>query len=200
MSSRPTDRQPSPRPGCPGLLQEFQVFTRRTRVTSRWLAHICAGHTRFTGWFPYSVCVVDDRRSEENSSQVSRSPSALWVAAVLLGLEGIGAAGYGVLTITKMTHVTAGVGYGVAGMMIGWGVGLGLVARGVALARRWARGPAVVLQLIDLPLAWGFRTSFGWLALVLFLSSAVVLICLFLPASTKAFTGGREVPFSGRRS
>lgn len=144
--------------------------------------------------------MADDRGSGEHSPQALPSPPALWIAAVLLGLEGIGAAGYGILTITKMTHVAAGVGYGVAGMMIAWGIGLGLVARGVALARRWSRGPAVVLQLIDLPLAWGFRTSFGWLAVALFLSSAVVLICLFLPASTKAFTRGREVPFSGRRS
>lgn len=143
---------------------------------------------------------MDDRAPGDNAGQASRSQTALWIAGGLLGLEGIGAAGYGLLTITRMTHVTAGVGYGVTGMMVAWGVALGLVARGVALARRWSRGAGVALQLLNLPLAWGFRTSFGWLALALFLSSAVALICLFLPSSTTAFTDERQVPFSRGRS
>lgn len=118
----------------------------------------------------------------------------------MLGLQAIAATGYGVLIAGRITHVVAGVGYGVAAMMVVWGVALGLIGRGVALARRWSRGAAVCLQLINLPLAWGFRTSFGWLALALFATSAVALVCMFLPSSTTAFTAGREVPFSRRQS
>lgn len=140
--------------------------------------------------------MVDDGVSESRSAQPSRTRVTLWIAAGLLGLQGIGAVGYGVLTVPRITHVVAGVGYGVAGMMMAWGVALGLVARGVALGRRWSRGAAIALQLLNLPLAWGFRVSVGWLALALFVSSAVVLVCLFLPTSTTAFTGDREVPFN----
>lgn len=102
--------------------------------------------------------------------------------------------GYGLLIIVNVRNVSAGVGYGVAGMLIAWGVALALVGRGVALVRHWARGPAVALQLLHLPLAWGFRDSIGWLAAALFVSAAVVLVCLFLPASSTAFTENRRLP------
>lgn len=112
----------------------------------------------------------------------------------MLWLEAVAVVGYGVLIILNLRNVSAGVGYGVAGMLIAWGIALGLVGRGVALVRPWARGPAVALQLFHLPLAWGFRDTIGWLAAALFVSAAVVLICVFLPASGAAFTRGRRLP------
>jgi hypothetical protein len=127
-----------------------------------------------------------------------RRRKALRVAGLLLGLQAIAAVGYGILVMTRVNHVAAGVGYGVAGMMIVWGLAFGLIGRGVWLARRWARGAAVALQLLNLPLAWGFRTNFGWLALAMFATSVAVLICLFLPSSTVAFTAERDLPLSRR--
>ncbi len=134
--------------------------------------------------------------SASDDGQLTRRRKALRVAGVLLGLQAVAAVGYGILIATRIHHVVAGVGYGVAGMMIVWGLAFGLIGRGVWLARRWARGAAVALQLLNLPLAWGFRTSFGWLALALFVTSVAVLICLFLPSSTVAFTAERDVPLS----
>lgn len=119
---------------------------------------------------------------------------ALLTAAGVLALEALAVIGYGVLVLANIRHVSAGVGVGVGVMLIAWGLALGLVARGVGLVRGWSRGPAVALQLFHLPLAWGFRDTIGWLALALFVSAAVVLICLFLPASTAAFTAGRRLP------
>lgn len=141
--------------------------------------------------------VVEDGVSND-PDEPARSRKALWVASGLLGVQALAAAGYGVLIVGRITHAVAGVGYGVGGMMIAWGVALGLVGRGVALARRWSRGAAVCLQLLNLPLAWGFRTSIGWLALALFLTTAVALICILSPSSTTAFTADRDVPFSRR--
>ncbi len=109
-------------------------------------------------------------------------------------LEGLAVLAYGVLVLVGMHNVSPGVGYGVAAMLVAWALALGLVGRGVLLARPWARGPAAVLHLLQLPLAWGFRASFGWLAAALFVAAAVVLVCVFLPASTAAFTGGRRLP------
>ena len=125
---------------------------------------------------------------------------ALWVAAAVMWIEALAVIGYGVLIITNMTNVSSGVGFGVGGMLIAWGAALGLVGRGVALARHWARGPAVALQLLHLPLAWGFRGSIGWLSAALFVSAALVLVCLFLPASTAIFTEGRRLPFQDQQS
>jgi len=112
-------------------------------------------------------------------------------------LEAIAVIGYGVLILTSMTKVAASVGFGVGGLLIAWGVALALVGRGVAFVRQWSRGPALVLQLLQLPIAWGFRHTIGWLAVALFLSAAIVLVALFLPASTTAFTAGRGLPGDG---
>lgn len=119
---------------------------------------------------------------------------ALLLAAAVLGLEAVAVVGYGILIAVSTHNVVRGVGYGVAGMLIVWGVALGLVGRGVALARTWSRGPAVALQLFQFPIAWGFRENIGWVAAALFVTAAVVLVCIFLPASTAAFTTGRKLP------
>ena len=115
----------------------------------------------------------------------------------MLWLEAVAVFGYGVLVLTNINKVAAGVGIGVGGLLIAWGVALALVGRGVARVRQWSRGPALVLQLLQLPIAWGFRNSIGWLAVALFVTAAIVLIALFLPASTTAFTAGRRLPGDG---
>lgn len=132
--------------------------------------------------------------STEREEAIRRARPALWVASVVLWLEAAAVLGYGVLILTNMTRVSAGVGIGVGVMLLAWGVALALVGRGVALVRQWARGPAVALQLLHLPIAYGFRHSIGWLAVALFVSAAIVLAAVFLPASTTAFTAGRRLP------
>lgn len=115
----------------------------------------------------------------------------------MLWLEAVAVIVYGVLILTDMTRVATGVGIGVGALLIAWGVALALVGRGVAFVRQWSRGPAVVLQLLQLPIAWGFRHSIGLLAAALFVSAAIVLVAVFLPASTTAFTAGRRLPGDG---
>lgn len=135
-----------------------------------------------------------NRPDESDVAVIRAARPAAWVAAIVLGLEALGVIGYGVLIILNLHNVSAGVGYAVAGMLIAWGIALGLVGRGIGLIRTWSRGPAVALQLFQLPLAWGFRGSIGWLAAALFVSAAVVLVCLFVPVSNAAFTRGRRLP------
>lgn len=130
----------------------------------------------------------------DRDEAIRRARPALWVAAGVLGLEALGVLVYGVLIMTRMTNVSVGVGLGVGGMLVVWGLALAAVGRGVALVRFWSRGPAVVLQLFQLPLAFGFRDSIGWLSAALFVSAAIVLVAIFLPASTTAFTVGRRLP------
>ena len=115
---------------------------------------------------------------------------ALRLAAVLLGLEGLAAVGFAVLEAVNLSPVRLVMGVGVVAIMLGYGLLLVLVARGVARARRWSRGLAVVTQLILLLLGYSFRqppTTFAGFAMAVV--AFTVLVCLLLPASTRAFVG-----------
>ncbi|SDS81439.1 hypothetical protein SAMN04488543_2428 [Friedmanniella luteola] len=112
----------------------------------------------------------------------------LLLAAALLGVEALAALVFGVLEASNISPVRAVMGLGVTVIMLGYGVLLGLVARGVALGRRWSRGLAVVTQLVLLLLGYSFRqpptTAAG---LVMGLVALAVLVCLLAPSSTRAF-------------
>ena len=74
--------------------------------------------------------------------------------------------------------------------MGGFGVLLILIARGVFRGRRWSRAPAVVTQLILLPIAWSFRGGPTTLvAVVMAAVSVAVLVCVLHPRSTEVFVG-----------
>ncbi|MEV0289015.1 MULTISPECIES: hypothetical protein [unclassified Kribbella] len=68
-----------------------------------------------------------------------------------------------------------------------YGVGLGLVARGLSRASTWSRGPAVFAQLIQILVAysfWGGGTK--PIAVALALAALFVLVAIFRKASTEA--------------
>ena len=120
---------------------------------------------------------------------------ALQVAAVLLALEAVAAVVFAVLETTHLSPVRLVMGVGVSLIMFGSGVLLALVARGVARARRWSRGLAVVTQLILLLLGYSFRqppTTYA--GFVMAAVAFTVLVCLLLPASTRAFVGDEATP------
>jgi hypothetical protein len=83
---------------------------------------------------------------------------------------------------------------GVALTLIGAGtvLALGLVAAGLARARRWSRTPALLTQLftgiVGIYLVQGQRYSWGIPALLL---AAAGLVTLLLPASVRALAAGR---------
>jgi peptidoglycan/LPS O-acetylase OafA/YrhL len=120
----------------------------------------------------------------------SDRPSALLVAAALLAVQALAALVFGVLEASQIRPVRAFMGIGVTVLMLAYGVLLGLLARAVARARRWSRGPAVVTQLILLLLGYSFRQPPTTLAGFAMAAVALtVLVCLLLPASTHAFVG-----------
>jgi hypothetical protein len=74
--------------------------------------------------------------------------------------------------------------------MAAFGLLLLVVARGVFLGRRWSRGPAVVTQLILLPLAWSFKGgATTWVSVVLAVLAITILVGLLHPRSTAVFVG-----------
>jgi hypothetical protein len=121
---------------------------------------------------------------------LGRRPLTLVVAAALLAVEGLAGLGYAVLELGQIRMTRAEVGVGVAILMACFGLVLLLVARGVFLGKRWSRAPAVVMQLILLPLAWSFKGgSTTWVAVVLAVVAITALVGLLHPRSTAVFIG-----------
>jgi hypothetical protein len=117
-----------------------------------------------------------------------RRPLSIVVAAAFLVVEALSALAYAVLEVGQIRMSRAEVGVGVAILMAGFGLLLLLVARGVFLGRRWSRGPAVVTQLILLPLAWSFKGgSTTWVSVVLAALAIAVLVGVLHPRSTAVF-------------
>lgn len=115
-------------------------------------------------------------------------PTSLRVASGLLAVEALAALVFGVLEIGQVRNARAIVGVGVAIIMIGYGLVLVAMARGVIRGRRWSRAPAVATQLILLPIAWGFRQPpTTWVGLLIGGVAAAVLIGLLHPRSTQVF-------------
>jgi len=91
-------------------------------------------------------------------------------------------------------------GSGIALTLIGFGTAalLGLVAAGLARARRWSRTPALLTQLftgiVGIYLVEGHQYAWGVPVLVL---AAGGFITLLVPPSLRALTGGRPVPPAG---
>jgi len=119
-----------------------------------------------------------------------RRPLTIVVAAALLAVEALIALAYAVLEIGQIHQSRAVVGVGVTSLMALFGLVLLLVARGVFLGRRWSRGPAVVTQLILLPVAWSFvGGSTTWVTVLLAIMAIAVLVGLLHPRSTAVFVG-----------
>jgi hypothetical protein len=111
------------------------------------------------------------------------SPSALQVVAGLVLAQGGLLVGIAVfyaveLVVATATDVTRALVS--AGLTLLAGVGLLLVGRGLLRARRWARSPALVTNLILVPVAIGLLQSGRWyLGIPLVAAAATVVVGLF---------------------
>ena len=125
-----------------------------------------------------------------HAPHLGHRPLTILVAAALLMLEGLVGLGYAAFEVGQ---ARAAMGVGVAILMAGLGLVLLLVARGVFLGRRWSRGPAVVAQLILLPIAWSFKGGdTTWVAVVLAVIAITILVGLLHPRSTAVFVGSSD--------
>jgi uncharacterized membrane protein (DUF2068 family) len=122
-------------------------------------------------------------------------PAPLLVAAALLGLEGLAALVFGGIALSQIRISRAEVGVGVALWMLGYGILLLVIARGVLRGRRWSRAPAVATQLILLPIAFSFRAEpTTWVAGAIAVVALGALVGLLHPRSTEVFVGSSTAP------
>jgi hypothetical protein len=114
-----------------------------------------------------------------------RPPLRLTLAAAVAGLEGLAVAAWGVTMF--FTGGDKGV---LAGFLVLLLAALPLgAAYGLRKARSWSRGPALIMQLICLPIAWTMLKSDGAVVAggaVLGVLALAGLVLLVHPATTDA--------------
>ncbi|WP_374207211.1 hypothetical protein [Streptomyces sp. APSN-46.1] len=119
-------------------------------------------------------------------------PGRLTGAAALTALEGLALAGLGVYMLfvgiagdpdSPQQAETGGVTLlALAALPL-------IAARGLRLGRRWSRGPALITQLMALPVAWTLWTTGGAMtvaAVALALAAVAVVALLVNPTATEA--------------
>lgn len=110
--------------------------------------------------------------------------AVVWVEALVLIV-------FATLDLANITVSRFAVGMGGAILLGGYGVALAFAAWNFLHVREWTRGLIVFTQLVMLGLAWNMRD--GWLAPVLALIAAAVLVCMFARPVTRAFGANRPV-------
>ncbi|OKK20654.1 hypothetical protein AMK16_09385 [Streptomyces sp. CB00455] len=135
----------------------------------------------------------------EPAAESAALPGRLTAAAVLTALEGLALAGLGVYMLfvgiagdpdSPQQAETGGVTLlALAALPL-------IAARGLRLGRRWSRGPALITQLMALPVAWTLYSTGGAViaAAVALAAAAVAVVALLVnPTATVALgIGPRE--------
>jgi hypothetical protein len=117
-------------------------------------------------------------------------PTTLLAAALLVAVEGLGLLVAAVAVAVELAVSSASDPLGaavLAGLALVAGLGLALAARGLARRGRWARAPALVSNLILLPVGYGLVQGGRWyVGLPVMALGLAVLVLLFHPATNAA--------------
>ncbi len=117
----------------------------------------------------------------------------LLVAASLVAVEGAVLVTYGLLEAAALSQGRLTMGVTTAGFFLAFGALLILCAWSLRGLNAWARGPALLAQLVQLGLAWNFRNGSTLpVALTLALVAMLVLAGLLHPASIAALADAPE--------
>jgi hypothetical protein len=123
-------------------------------------------------------------------------PAPVRLAGVLVGLQALGAAAFTVVVAMRAGEADLGpaAALGEAGFFLLVAVALGAVAWGLVTGRRWARTPAIVTQLLLLPVVYSLIGPSRQLLLGL-LTGAVVFAAFMLLISerSRAWSMGPEL-------
>lgn len=108
------------------------------------------------------------------------------VAASLVALEAFVLVALGVLELANLRSIRLTMGLTTSAFFLVAAAGLAWCAWSLWKVRRWARGPVVMAQLIQLGLAWNFRDVWTiLLPLSLALVALVVIAGLLHPDTTQ---------------
>jgi hypothetical protein len=98
----------------------------------------------------------DDRPAPDRDGTVDAPPAPVRLAGALVGLQALVAAAFTVALVARAGSTTLGVRpvLGEAGFFLVVALALAAVAVGLLTGRRWARTPALVTQLLLLPVVY----------------------------------------------
>ncbi|MBD3946078.1 hypothetical protein [Nocardioides ganghwensis] len=108
------------------------------------------------------------------------------MAASLVALEAFVLAALGVLELANLRAIRLTMGLTTSAFFLVAATGLAWCAWSLWKVRRWARGPVVMAQLIQLGLAWNFRDDPTTLIAIGLAACALVVVAgLLHPATTE---------------
>jgi len=128
----------------------------------------------------------------------ARVPPPLAVAAALVAVEALMLVVFGVVELRSVQTSKLAMGLTTSLFFGLYGVGLGLCAWQLHRLRSWTRAPVVLAQLIQLGVAWSFRSgATAFVSVLLTVVAVVVLAGIFHPASLRALTHADEADQTG---
>ncbi|MFF0436225.1 hypothetical protein ACFYU9_28940 [Streptomyces sp. NPDC004327] len=137
-----------------------------------------------------------DTSSTEQGAEPAAEPGArrgrLTAAAVVAGVEGLALVAGGLyLLVTSLTHTSGDLTSALMGgaTLIALGLIPLAAARGLLRRRSWSRGPAVITQILALPVAWQLLQANSVMipaGIALAALAVTGLVVLVNPATTEA--------------
>lgn len=116
-----------------------------------------------------------------------RVPAPLVVAASLVAVEAVCLVLFGLAELRSLTASKLAMGVTTSLFFAVYGVGLGAFAWLLQRRRSWVRAPVVLAQLIQLGVAWSFRSGdTAFVSVLLTVVAVIVLVGIFHPASLAA--------------
>lgn len=130
--------------------------------------------------------------SRADPQNATRGPAPLLTAAALVAVEALVLGLLGAAELASLQSSRLAMGLSTAVFFLGAALGLGVCAWALSRARRFARGPVLMTQLVVLGLAWNLRAGDTRLvAVALAVGAAVVLAGMLHPASVAALEDDR---------
>ncbi|MFF9911738.1 hypothetical protein [Streptomyces sp. NPDC013457] len=133
-----------------------------------------------------------------SSTEQTPRPVRLTAAAAVAGIEALALMAGGVyVLVTAFTGDPDGLTQALMGgvTLIALGLIPGAAARGLLLRRSWSRGPAIITQILALPVAWQLlQANSAMIPAGIALAALAVggLVLLVNPATTEALGIGRR--------
>jgi hypothetical protein len=117
-------------------------------------------------------------------------PTPLVVAAVVVVVEAAGLLGYAVVTSVQALRGDRSTALGaalLAVLLVAWGAGLLVAARGLWRVRRWARSPVIVSELLLLAVGIPLIQGAGrWVGVLIVAGAVTALGAALSPSVTAA--------------
>ncbi|MER7954010.1 MULTISPECIES: hypothetical protein [unclassified Streptomyces] len=133
-----------------------------------------------------------------SSTEQTPRPVRLTAAAAVAGIEALALVAGGLyVLVTAFTGDPDGLTQALMGgvTLIALGLIPGAAARGLLLRRSWSRGPAIITQILALPVAWQLlQANSAMIPAGIALAALAVggLVLLVNPATTEALGIGRR--------